>query len=99
MKIIARLTFRPTTDGKSDLILGSCFKGQNIFKGNDVWQVEEILGELVLKKIGKSPVGETAHNTLISELCWMNSADDILERGGKHIFLTQEEYKKIKIDK
>jgi len=91
---IARLVFRKSED-QANLILGSCFKGQDIFKGNEVWQVDEILGELVLRKVGESIVGETGITSHISECSWMHSVDDILERAGKHLFLTVEEYKQL----
>lgn len=91
---IARLVFRKSED-QANLILGSCFKGQDIFKGNEVWQIDEILGELVLRKVGKSIVGETSKTSHISECNWMHSVDDILERAGKHLFLTVEEWKQI----
>ena len=92
-KPIARLVFRKSED-QANLILGSCFKGQDIFKGNEVWQVDEILGELVLRKVGESVVGETGNTSHIS-CSWMNSIDDILEVAGKYLFLTIEEYKQL----
>jgi len=90
-KPIARLIFRKSED-QANLILGSCFKGQDRFKGNEVWQVEEILGELMLRKVGESIVGETG-NTSHIQCSWMNSVDQILEVAGKYLFLTTEEYK------
>ena len=89
---IARLVFRKSED-QANLILGSCFKGQDVFKGNEVWQIEEIFGELMLRKVGESIVGETGNTSHISECSWMHSVDDILERAGKHLFLTVEEWK------
>ena len=89
---IARLVFRKSED-QANLILGSCFKGQDVFKGNEVWQIEEIFGELMLRKVGESIVGETGNTSHISECSWMHSVDDILERAGKFLFLTVEEWK------
>ena len=89
---IARLVFRKSED-QANLILGSCFKGQDVFKGNEVWQIEEIFGELMLRKVGESIVGETGRTSHISECSWMHSVDDILERAEKFLFLTVEEWK------
>jgi len=91
MKAIARFIFR-NEKGKANLILGTCFKDQDYFKGNDVWQIEEILGELTLKKVGESVVGEVGHKGELIGCNWDHSVNDILDYG-KYIFLTKEEFK------
>lgn len=84
---LARIVFRENGDiNKPDLIIGSCFKNQNIFKGNEVWEIQDIIGSLTLVKIGPSVI-----NSGVSTFTWGRSVNDLLHLG-KYLYLTKQEY-------
>lgn len=84
---LARIVFRENGDiNKPDLIIGSCFKTQNIFKGNEVWEIQNILDSLTLVKIGPSVI-----NSGISTFTWGRSVNDLLHLGN-YLYLTKQEY-------
>jgi hypothetical protein len=90
MNPLARIVFRENGDiNKPDLILGVCFVYQDLFKGNEVWEIHEILGELILKKVGQSVInsGEPIYT-------WNRTINDLLSIG-KTIYLTTDEYKQL----
>jgi hypothetical protein len=87
MKPLARIVFRENGDiNQPDLIIGTCFINQDVFKANEVWQIEEVLGEIILKKVGKSIINSGAQS-----YTWGRSVNDLL-RIGKTIFLTDKEF-------
>lgn len=93
MKRVARFILRPSDDEpeKGGLIIGACFKGQKYFKPNEVWEVQEIMGELVLKRVGDSHI--TERNGLIASWCMDIGA--ILEITGRYLLLTVQELRAV----
>ena len=90
MRPLARIVFRSEDDhGKAGLITGLCFQGQGIFEGDDVWQIEECLGELILKKIGKSCIKREPTDN--NNVCWCHDISSIVESMGKEMILTDHE--------
>jgi hypothetical protein len=92
MKPIARFVFR-CENGKANIILGTCFKNEDIFKDNNVWQIEEVLGELVLKNLGPGIIGSTSKDSIMLGCNWQQSINDLLDGCGNYLFLTREEFK------
>lgn len=91
IKHVGRIVFRNNTVvTKPDLIIGVCTKGQKIFRGNEVYDIYDIMGEITLKKRGKSVIdSEIGKQHFIT---WGKSVNDLLHMG-KYIYLTAEEYK------
>ncbi len=95
MKPLARFVIRPDSKGKGDLIIGAMFKAQdaNLLKPGVVYQVEESMGELVIRPVGEPALGESPSKSYIPEVSWMNSADHILECSSGGYIMTRDEYK------
>lgn len=80
-------------DENDGLIIGAAFKG-NPFKPNTVYEIVDVLGELVIREVGESFIlgkndkppypryGDT----------WGSSVDQILSAHGKYLMLTRIEY-------
>lgn len=93
MKRVARFILRASDDDpeKGGLILGSCFKGQDHFKPSEVWEIQEIMGELVLKRVGDSHI--TERNGLIASWCMDIGA--IMDMAGRYLLLTVQELRAV----
>jgi hypothetical protein len=95
MKPIARFVLRPggkKMDIKTpDLIIGVPFQKQNILVANRIYQIEEILDELVIKNVGPSAIGR-AKESLLHEN-WYHDINSLLDTCGKYLFATQEEFR------
>jgi hypothetical protein len=91
LKTIARLSTRPVTDdsfkdtGKVDLIIGTAFKGENILKPNRIYEIQEVLGELVIVDIGSS--GMTGTGVQL----WGKDIGTLVECHQTELYCTQEE--------
>jgi hypothetical protein len=68
------------------LILGKCFGG--LLNPNRVYQIDEVLGELIIRDVGPSAI-DTQRG--VHGLSWNNTANEIVQ-GGHHLH-TIEEYK------
>lgn len=77
MKQLARFVCRPSRSGLPDLMLGVFLDQQNNLKSNTVYEIREVLGELVIKEIGPSAIGDTNKNSDCG-VSWMLSINDIL---------------------
>jgi hypothetical protein len=85
IKPLARLVFRGS--GKNDgLIIGSSIKEHNFFKPNTVYELREVLGEVVIKEVGPSWLGDRKRQE------WSRTIGDILDIHGSRAFLSKEEY-------
>ena len=59
MTTLARFVTRPTGDGTSDILMGAFMKpNQGPFEPNTVYEIYELMGTLMIRKIGKSLVVE-----------------------------------------
>lgn len=87
-KPIARLVFRGS--GKNDgLILGVSIKGHNFFKPNTVYELQEIMGEILIKEVGPSWLGADKNRKE-----WGRTIGDIVEFNKGYAYLTKKEYDK-----
>lgn len=95
MKPIARFVTRPHNDtdaSQIDLILGNVFKGKNPLKPGHVYQIEEYLGDLVIKDKGEAAIKMKLANSI--GVCWGHSINEIVE-SGNYFMLTDQEYNEI----
>lgn len=98
MNTLARLVYR--CDGKNGgIFIGAGAIGQNFFEHNAVYEVVEILGQTMIRKLGKSTIREvheaTDDSLEIPCINWGWRIDDIIDEGGRDLWLTREEYVKI----
>lgn len=93
MRKICRLIGRPSEEGPVDILLGGAIKGQTFFRPNRIYEATEILGELTIKDIGPSALGPRKQSLLGQN--WDYAIGDILDTSGTHIYLTQEEYRRL----
>jgi len=92
MKALARFITRPKEGHQPDLGLMAFFRSNNLLKANRVYEIQEILGELVIRDVGECRLGMSiseSHPT--AQVCWGNDVGYILDVGDKYIFLTREE--------
>lgn len=96
MKMVARFVTRPTgKDGKGppDLILGAAFKGaESHLNAGKIYEIREILGELVIAEVGPAAIGWTHKTSLIGRVSWTNDVNYILEMSRSHHLLTAAEF-------
>jgi hypothetical protein len=85
---IARFITRKENN-RITLILGSVFNSQDILKGDHVYQIEECLGELIIKDMGPSFLNSEPNYTHCPTWNW--SVDQILSVNDKRIWLTKDE--------
>src|SRR5580658_488097 len=82
-------------DEKGGLILGKL--NGDLFKPNTVYQINEILGEFIIREVGESVItnpGENVKDSLHgAQLNWGWDASRIVE-DGSHLY-TREEYMKL----
>lgn len=95
----ARLIFRG--DGPNDgLLIGVTLKGQTMFEPNTVYELSEILGEISIKKLGRSVIGTMEEGKDNWPIPRINAAQDIgtllSENEGGYLWLSREEYELIK---
>ena len=85
---ICRIVTRPNVEtGKVELLLGV---NKGVLKAGIIYEIEEILGVLTLKEIGKTSVTQNRQDTNNYSICWGNLAGEIIENGS-HL-LTEEEF-------
>ena len=89
MKAIARIITRPDENNQTELIIGTCFKKQKALKPNRVYEIIQILGELIICEVGESVIGKTLKDGH-SNVCWGTDVNTILETGIQN-WLTIEE--------
>ncbi|CAD5377329.1 hypothetical protein OF001_U20256 [Pseudomonas sp. OF001] len=99
MNLIARLVVRDEgKDNAPRLILGTLTQQQEFFKKGTVYEVVEMLGEIVIREVGPTCLageGETYRDSPIG-LHWIgHSVDEVLSRGGKMLFLTRPEAQQV----
>ncbi len=59
MKTLARLVTRSgEQNSKVDLVLGMAMKSENTLKPNTIYEIREVMGELMVVEIGESAIGD-----------------------------------------
>ena len=96
MRPIARIVIRGA-DENDGLIVGAALKGsRDVLKPGMVYELWEILGETVIKEIGKTCIGQTVHDPdCMYGACWGQDIGHLLRCAGKYLMVTQDEYKAI----
>lgn len=96
IKAVGRFIHRGS--GPNDgMIIGSAFKN-NPFKPNTLYEIVDVLGELVIREVGESIVageGETYHDSPVGHT-WGSSIEHILNEQGKYLFLSRDEFAKVR---
>lgn len=91
-RAVARIVMRgpDETDGLGLLALMD--KNQKFFKRDTIYQIDEIMGELVIREVGPSAI---RRNSRMSNFpaCWGSDISSILHVCGKYLWLTIEEWK------
>ena len=94
MKTEARLIVR-VCDSSDGLIIGVKTNGGNLLNPGHVYEVREILGELILVDIGPAAIKATKPEydgkPYSLSVCWGNGIDMVLDCCGKELFLTEKE--------
>lgn len=87
MNPIMRFVGRPDEKDptRPNLFLGVSFKASRFLKPNTVYELQEIMGEVVLKEVGPSGPGQ---NTKM----WNSDVSVLLDTHGRYLFLTVDEY-------
>ena len=88
MDTLGRFVVRPQDGG--DLILGSMYKHQIGLLPGHIYEIREVLDELVLVDVGKAAIGMTQKDSKITPN-WGWDANKILECGGNRYLLTEKE--------
>lgn len=89
-KSVGRIVIRPKNENGDDdkLILGCSFNA-GVLKPGYVYEIQQILGQIVIREIGKSSCGFTHKNTK-GGISWGNDANQIITYG-THL-LSDKEY-------
>lgn len=98
MTMIARFIYRGS--GENDgLFIGSSVKGQKFFEPNSVYEIFELLGETMIRKVGTSIIRNTAetHDTELDlpHMSWGWMINDIISSAGPELWLTRDEYESV----
>lgn len=92
MKTIARLTTRLQGEGDG-LMLGVALKGHNFFEPNSVYEIVEVLGTHVIRKVGQGTPGGEGETVMDSPIRqhWAMDVGDLLGLAGANLFVTRAE--------
>lgn len=95
IKTVGRFINRGADD-KDGLLIGTAFRN-NPFKPNTVYEIVDILGELIIREVGKSIVADNSETFRDSpmQLTWGSSIEQVLNTAGKYLFLSRDEYAKV----
>jgi hypothetical protein len=97
---VARFVTRIQGEGDG-LFVGSVMKdGRSWFEPNTIYQIEDVMGVLQITPIGKANGAESGQNIGDDNTLWHWAQDigSIIERWGRHMFLTKKEYASILIN-
>lgn len=92
MKTIARLVTRLQGEGDG-LFIGVTMKDHNFFEPNTVYEVVDVLGQHIIRKVGQGVVAEEGETVAASpvRLHWSTEIGYVIGVGGASLFLTREE--------
>jgi hypothetical protein len=92
---VARFVTRPNLEGIADLgIIMPCI-GQSELQGGKVYEIIEVLGELLVREVGDTFVGQTINQHVFLNFCWGNDIGSVLRCAGKDLALSKDEYLEI----
>ncbi len=94
MKAIARLISRGI-DSSDGLLIGVKLKGGSFFEPNSVYEIVDIDGAHVIRRVGESVVANSftkePHSASPIGKTWGSSVNDLLTQGPS-LFLSRDEY-------
>lgn len=90
MKRIARFVVRDSDDKNDGLFIGALFKEHNTFKKGKVYEIQEILGEFIIKEVGDSAI-TTKRKDSPFDISWGSDISTILDVCGKRFCFTMKE--------
>ncbi len=91
IKSIARIVTRPSPDGEQP-DMGIClFTKESGLKGNMIYEIQEFLGEFMLREIGPSPMSGKTPEDRMGMPCWGQDLSTVVNIGGKYIILSTAE--------
>lgn len=90
MNFIGRLVTRGHKN-KVDLMIGMVDKKQTFFKPNHIYQLEEVLGEIIIKDMGPSAIQDKQG---LLNVGWFSDISHIVSVGGNKIILTADEVRR-----
>jgi len=90
MKPIARFVIRPDENKAGGrLMLGIDIAQVSSLKPNTIYQIEDILGELVIREVGQAVIGKDGNE--LPYCNWGHAINDVLQFGdGKHLLTIEE---------
>lgn len=96
VKPVARFINRGTGEGDG-LLIGAAFQN-NPFKPNTIYEIVDVLGELIIREVGQSIVAgnNETHRESPVQLTWGSSIEHVLNDAGKYLFLSRQEYAQVR---
>lgn len=97
MKPIARIVTRMVSSDDG-LMIGSTFAGQEFFKPNTIYVIEEVCGVVTIREVGKACAYEgkreaaQAHTWFKKLFRWTDGLEAVLQARGFRLFMTREEF-------
>lgn len=101
MQTVARFITRAREDGSVDLILGSALKSNTVLKPDRVYELREIMGEIFVVDVGECRVQNPSNKKgePPRRLSWALNIGDLVDEGGKTLWLTKREMESISMGK
>lgn len=89
---IARIVTRPVDAKRKevDLFIGVAIKGQKELKPNRVYELREVLGEIMLVDLGPSAIGLDQSDSVLATN-WSHGIGNVLGSAGNSVVLTKDE--------
>lgn len=90
----ARFVRRDTDDETDGLILGATYKKNTLFKRGYVYEVAEVMGENVIREVGRSHIARADSNGRYGTdhiACWGQDISTIVDLSSRYLLLTKEE--------
>lgn len=89
LKRVGRIVIRPDENGEDEKLILGCSFNTGVLKPGFVYEIQELLGQIIIREIGESSCGYSHQNTK-GGISWCNDANQII-RTGTHL-LTDREY-------
>lgn len=101
--MIARFVIRPANNEKTvgDILIGALSKFQSALKPDTVYEIEEILGQLIIKEVGQSIVPMNKKDKTEGKIhdyntSWNSRIDHVMEIYGNKLLISNDEYESLK---
>lgn len=98
MKTLARLIYHGYREN-GGIFIGAGAIDHDFFEHNSVYEVVEVLGQTMIRKLGTSTIREmhelSDDSLKIPRRHWGLQIDELIDEGGRELWLTREEYEKV----